>query len=197
MKIDNLEMRSRADITHASNVAAGWWSDINTGKSILETRNRPELMLLVISEVSEADHGEVQQVKDDKLPHLEMFDVELADVAIRLFDMMGAENSLYGYAVEYDFNKNFEIFVRNLLNASHERRLLEIVNTVSAAMEHIRKGRIEPYRLKLAETQAMTFAVAEINGIDLFSVIDEKIAFNKNRPDHKIENRQKSDGKKF
>lgn len=196
--ITNVEFITRADDTHARNVKAGWWSDLKTGESILQTRNRAELMMLVVSEVSEADHGIQNSLNDDKLPHLPMFDVELADVAIRLFDMIGAEASAHGgHPADYDFEAKVLEFNAVVAFETVDRGLLLIINEVSAAMEHLRKGRTEQYRLKLMDAQAMTFAVALGRDIDLLAVIDEKLAFNANRADHKIENRKKDDGKKF
>lgn len=69
--------------------------------------------------------GHRKGLQDDKLPHRSMFEVELADVLIRLFDLAGAYN------------------------------------------------------------------------LDLGGAMEEKIAFNKQREDHKLENRMKSGGKKY
>ena len=42
---------------HEDNVKAGWWTDPKTGQSIKETRNVPEMLMLIVSEVSEAMEG--------------------------------------------------------------------------------------------------------------------------------------------
>lgn len=101
---------------HQSNVTAGWWTDLkyddklkaltDTGmcstqaqsvlstlgieRSMLKTRNVGELLCLVHSEVSEAMEGHRKNLMDDKLPHRKMFEVELTDVLIRIFDIAGA-----------------------------------------------------------------------------------------------------------
>lgn len=149
-------LTNRATDIHARNVTAGWWTDLKTKKSTLKTRNRAELMMLVVSEVSEADHGRANNLNDDKLPHLPMFDVELADVAIRLFDMIGAENSLYGDVVAYDyeakaakvfakaqgdFSDSFFHRIARYFGFRNDYWFKAIVNELSAAMEHLRKGR--------------------------------------------------------
>ena len=108
---------------HQDNVDAGWWTDLDTGEK--KKRNMGELLCLVHSEVSEALEGYRKDLMDDKLTHRKMFEVELADVLIRLFDIAGSE------------------------------------------------------------------------GINLGTVMQEKIEFNKIRLDHKIENRKKDNGKKF
>lgn len=77
---------------HQSNVEAGWWTDLKTGESTVKTRNVGELLCLVHSEISEAMEGHRKGLQDDKLPHRRMFEVEIADALIRIFDLAGAHN---------------------------------------------------------------------------------------------------------
>ena len=74
--------------THAKNVEAGWWTDLATGER--KMRNMGELLMLTVSEVAEAMEGHRKGLMDDHLPHRRMFEVELADVFIRIFDIAGA-----------------------------------------------------------------------------------------------------------
>lgn len=122
---------------HADNVKAGWWSDEDlhavagmvpeNGDDSIRKKHRVMLLAtklcLVHSEVSEALEGIRKDIPDDHLPNRSMFEVEIADTFIRLFDLAGA------------------------------------------------------------------------TGIDLDGAIEEKILYNRQRADHKKENRDASGGK--
>lgn len=71
-----------------------WWHDPATGERL--NRNKGELLMLMVSELSEAMEGERKELMDDKLPHRRMAEVELADALIRIFDYAGA----YGYDLD-------------------------------------------------------------------------------------------------
>lgn len=105
------ERRFRPDInlnTYAAachQAAAQWWKCLNcdgtgtigldikcdpcngTGKA---DRDVPKLLMLVVSELSEAMEGHRKDLMDDHLPTRKMFEVELADALIRIFDLVGA-----------------------------------------------------------------------------------------------------------
>lgn len=82
-----------ANFIHGRNVAAGWWTDLETGEDLHGKRNMYELLALVHSEVSEALEGRRKKLADDKLPHRPMFRVELIDAIIRLLDILGSEEN--------------------------------------------------------------------------------------------------------
>lgn len=108
---------------HQGNIDAGWWKKDENGN--LVPRNIGELLCLVHSEISEAMEGDRKNLQDDKLPHRKMFEVELADALIRIFDIAGSQK------------------------------------------------------------------------LDLGGAVKEKLAYNKVREDHKLENRAKEGGKKY
>ena len=150
-------LNALADKIHADNVAAGWWTDPRTGESILPTRNVPEMLCLIHSEISEAMEGHRKKLMDDKLPHRPMLQVELVDAVIRILDLAGSrmaierDDDAMPYDIWYDATANDPI-----------RRRRD-------------KGTLNPFG-------------------DIF---EEKRAYNRNRADHKIENRVKPGGKAF
>lgn len=84
---------------HGAQVKAGWWYNINNGEPL--HRNVGELLMLCVSELSEAMEGDRKNLMDDKLPTRKMFEVELADTLIRIFDLAGAAGcDLAGALVE-------------------------------------------------------------------------------------------------
>lgn len=76
---------------HSASKAAGWWQDLQTGEDLV---SRPhvvgEKLMLIVSEVAEAMEGHRKSLNDDKLPHRQMIEVELADAVIRIADLAGA-----------------------------------------------------------------------------------------------------------
>lgn len=82
-----------------------WWRDPRTGEKI--QRNKGELLMLMVSEISEAMEGERKNLMDDHLPHRKMVEVELADVLIRVFD----------YAGEYGFDLDGAVAEKRAYNA--------------------------------------------------------------------------------
>lgn len=63
----------------------GWWDSATE-------RDVPRLLMLCVSELAEAMEGHRKDLMDDHLPHRKMLEVELADAAIRIFDMAGGLN---------------------------------------------------------------------------------------------------------
>ena len=102
--LDPQYIAERDDLFHAGvkagaaachEAAATWWIDKKTGQDV---RTWPKhffdlwisaKLMLVVSEVSEANEGLRKDKMDDHLPHRKMLEVELADTVIRVFDLAG------------------------------------------------------------------------------------------------------------
>ena len=83
-------------------------------------------------------------------------------------------------------------------------KLMLIVSEVSEAMEGHRKGLVDdklPHRpmveVELADAVIRIADLAGALGLDLGGAIAEKMEYNRNRPDHKPENRKADGGKKY
>lgn len=113
------------NMCHGLAVHSGWWG----GNGKPDPRDNPmcfsNKLCLIHSEVSEAMEGDRKSLKDDKLPHRDMREVELADALVRILDLAGAYN------------------------------------------------------------------------MDIAGAVIEKLAFNQQRPDHKLENRLAEGGKSY
>lgn len=94
-----------------------WWLDPHTGEPI--QRNKGELLMLIVTELSEALEGIRKDLMDDKLPHRKMEEVEMADALIRILDYCAG----YGLDLEGAFN---EKMVYNATRPDHklENRVL-------------------------------------------------------------------------
>lgn len=67
-----------------------WWRNPETGEPV--NRNVGEMLMLVVSEISEGMEGHRKNKMDDHLPGRPMLEVELADAVIRIFDIAGGLN---------------------------------------------------------------------------------------------------------
>ena len=93
---------------HRAAIDAGWWNDLKTGEDMRGKRNVGEMLMLCVSELAEAMEGDRKGLKDDKLPHRPMLEVELADTVIRIMDLAGGFNlDVAGAIVEkLEYNAN-------------------------------------------------------------------------------------------
>lgn len=91
-----------------------------------------------------------------------------------------------------------------LIERNKAEMLMLIVSEVAEAMEGVRKDLKDDHlpersmeEVELADTVIRIMDYAGRWGLDIGGAIMEKLEYNKNRADHKIENRVKNGGKKF
>lgn len=103
-----LGVKALVSICYQASVDAGWHTNIDTGEPL--DRNKGEMLMLIVSEISEAMEGERKGLMDDKLPHRLMAEVELADAIIRICDYAGRFGyDLSGAIMEkLEYNKHRE-----------------------------------------------------------------------------------------
>jgi NTP pyrophosphatase (non-canonical NTP hydrolase) len=92
---------------HGASLDAGWWRSATGSDFRGEVRSTSRLgkalvaekLCLIHSEVSEAMEGHRKGLMDDKLPHRQAIEVELADAVIRIADLAGALDLDLGGAI--------------------------------------------------------------------------------------------------
>ena len=95
------------DACYEDSNRAGWWTDINTGRSTMENPlTFSNKLCLIHSEISEAMEADRKGLMDDKLPWRDGREVELADAVIRIFDLAGAYGMDLGTAISQKMEYN-------------------------------------------------------------------------------------------
>lgn len=163
---------------------AQWWISLDDGKPI--ERNKGELLMLVITELSEATDGIRKTLMDDHLPSRLMEEVEMADVLIRLLDYAHGFN--LGNLVVSTFGMD------GLLPDNKAEAILVIAKQVTRIYDEANTERELPM---LIGALALIEYYCEIHSLDLEGAMEEKLEYNKTRRDHQREARLLADGKKF
>jgi hypothetical protein len=191
------------DLCYGAAKQAGWWNDLHTGEPV--SRNTGEILMLAVSEITEAAEAWESRAMDDKLTGRRGVEVELADFCIRTFDTMtglGHKDSFVQVLAFLD-KQNVPCLGADGGPPS-EKRFFGIVRHLADAMEADRKGapskRFPSIPGLVAHTaQAMRAAIklATLVDANLPDAIREKLAYNAKREDHKVENRRAAGGKRY
>ena len=185
-----LTLTQLAEQIFSENEARGWWTDIENGTSIRQSRNRAELFALMGTEVREAYDAGLFKFMDDKLPTQYGCVAEIADTMIRVLDLCGADGIDVSKAIvnsEEDFDY--------LATTTWEGAILQLFLTFAEATELHRTGK--SYVPAMVKACSIMLYMNARWDFDLFFVINEKRRFNKLRSDHSIESRKAKGGKKF
>lgn len=156
---------------HTRNIRAGWWTDIETGEPL--KRSVGEMFILMVTELVEAYKAWASNNEpDDKLRQFPGVGVEMGDLLIRIADFCGGLDA--------------GLIVAEGADNPGDAMFQEIIE-IAERYEAIRKT---PEAKGDPETSDF------LPSMDVAVMVDAKLDFNASRPDHKIENRLKEDGKK-
>ena len=184
-----IDFNPKAKEIFEQNKAVGWWDDMN--RCIYQT------LQLINTEIAEATEGARKNLMDDHLPHRKMEEVELADVLIRTLDLGGRMGLEY-----HGHNDTFRAnFIAHTGAWSDGRKHLYLVNLVGMFSRVVNE--LAPY--DVVDESLSAHYTNIINGVldfsiaksyNVISAMEEKLAYNRERQDHKRENRKGEAGQK-
>ena len=178
-------------IIHSAARARGWWKDPATG---LDTnRDAGQLLKLVDTEVLEAYQALMLDTRDEHLPHLSGYRVEVADAFIRICDL-----SPIHFPGWPDFFEGITVgsakgIVMGNWDVSDRETLMAIPLILAAVLEAWRRGHQPEAERALA---IAAFLLIKLGGDGFLNVVDQKLAYNAQRHDHSLEARRAEGGKK-
>lgn len=190
-----------AAVAHKDNTR--WWVDITKPDLPRIERNISEMGMLAVSELAEALEGHRKNKKDDKLPQYPMAVVELADCVIRVLD------TVHGLGFRFDqpefdgwlmphFLTSTPNFGQCLFDITREvQRLYDLLRYELKQTQHNSDPLPLSQRASVVVGHCILTSHLFFPDIDFWEVYDAKMEYNRNRDDHKIENRLKADGKKY
>ncbi len=143
---------------------------------------------LVSSEIAEATEAERKDLMDDHLPHRKGGEVELADALIRMLDLAGR----YGWVLV-----RFDMIWRPLANNPFAMHL-SLNKQLIGLVEQLQFDSLTGHQVNMSYSMVVSSIIRTANalGYDIYSAMDEKLTYNRQRVDHKRENRAKPGGKK-
>lgn len=168
---------------HNNNKEVGWWDDPN--------RCLYEVLQLVSTEVAEATEGARKDRMDDHLPHRKMEEVELADTLIRLLDLGGHLKIFYKESLAITH------YALKLPHCSVGRQHLIINNFIISMADALESNQYTDLVTNYSSAIEIVLTIGKMRGYDIEKALEEKVAYNLQRPDHKRDNRAKEGGKAF
>lgn len=204
-----IDLNQLRDLCFTSVFNAKWYIDRDTGTCFLdEIRTKkytPRVMVslaLIFTEIDEAVEGYETGANDNHLPDREMLAVELADTAMRIFDISGALQLDLNQSIRQLHTSFISHYGKSYQEPDIYKTFLGLYRIISHAIEGYRKNAqcvliddMSVLKLKLTEALFLLFRFANYLSIDLIKIIHEKLAYNSQREDHKLEHRLKDNGK--
>ena len=171
------------------NKAVGWWDDMD--RCIFQT------LQLVSTEVAEATEGERKNLMDDHIPTRKMGEVELADALIRILDLAGRYDwGFRGKMVQHQLILQEYGSPKQVYSIGRQHFAINMALTELASVIYLKKSHDDIEKFYSVVIQTIDY-VGHLNDYDVMGALREKLEYNKTRADHKRENRQADDGKKF
>lgn len=179
-------------LSHATAKSKGWYTDPTTGEP--KERNFGEVLMLMVSELSEALEADRKDLMDDKLPDRRGIEVEFGDCSIRILDTAAAIPEIACCIAG-------QVLKWRRLNAlsrpeNFGEALLEATGCLYRAYAADIRGNMEDAAEELALCLAKLLCLAERLGLDLSGAIVAKNRYNQRREDHSLEARA-AGGKKY
>jgi len=183
MKTPDLNALALEIHNHCVNV--GWWDAWPNRMD----RHRTAATL-IITELAEAVEGDRKNLMDDHLPQYKMYQVEIADAAIRTLDfsgsMINAGRIVFRNIIDHD-RAATSLYDVELFGGTFPEDIYEVVKCV---MYHSPPAAMD-------QTMVALTALAIKYDFPLWEIVEEKRAYNAKRADHKRENRAKAGGKAY
>ena len=151
---------------------------------------------LVSTEIAEATEGVRKNLHDDHLPWHLMESVELADTMIRLLDLSGRCGWEYDHRYSnVPSSKQFKTWTAGKAHLWFNKYLVKL----SEQLCHEAPYDIVNDQIEYEYSQLITAIInySESRGWNVIDIAREKLLYNKDRSDHKRENRAKKGGKVF
>jgi hypothetical protein len=183
-----------SNFCHAISRSRGWWSDPNTGMSLIGVRNFGEMLALIHSEISEtyeASSAPIDEL-DEKTgyPHIA---VEMSDILIRLFDLIAAEK----IGVHSHLHPSPSITETLKADFTLDNFCVEMHADVTAMLEAHRKGKRDEIGRGAVLLIDHVFEAAAFCKLDIASAFLAKCRYNLGREDHSMEARRAAGGKAY
>ena len=173
---------------HEDNVAMGWWDDPD--ECIFQK------LQLVSTEIAEATEGARKNLMDTHLKNRKMEEVEYADAMIRILDIGGKLDLVY-----YDIDPHNYCLPTNSVGYQQLGINAAIVRMAKSLREYLHNPEVEVLKTVLNHDYSTVIkSIARVAGnrsCEIFDATEEKLIYNAQRSDHKRENREQANGKKF